>query len=114
MLRAPILAAFFVLSALTLVGLASRPVQASPARHSALFEQASSDGCPFAGDGEVGSLPPGHPPVASEHRLPAGHPPLPGYTVEDGAGALPPGHPPLRRAAPPAAPRFDRAQVVEL
>lgn len=112
MLRAPILSAVFVLSALTLVGLASRPVQAAPARHSALFEQASSDGCPFAGD-EVGALPPGHPPVASEHRLPAGHPPLPGYTVDDDAGALPPGHPPLRRAAPPP-PRFDRQSVVDI
>lgn len=99
MFRAPILAAFFVLSALSLAGVASRQVQASVlASEAVVAAETSQAGCPYlSSEGDAATLPPGHPPVGGE------------------AEVLPPGHPPVGRgAAPLVPPRFDRQQVIDL
>jgi hypothetical protein len=122
MLRAPITAGFFVLVALSLAGLVSRPVEASQPRDGPALSVFSDSSCPYSGEGADGvpspgraqgferALPPGHPPVdAYGGALPPGHPP-----VEGRASRLPPGHPPLgrTRALPP--PRFDGTTIVDL
>jgi len=122
MLRSPITAGFFVLAALSLAGLASGPVEASPQRAGFALHASSSDECPWAGEGATlppgrppgdglqRALPPGHPPVdVDEDALPPGHPPVDGR-----ASRLPPGHPPVggARVLPP--PRFDAPTIVDL
>ncbi|MFO0584615.1 MAG: hypothetical protein U0229_20280 [Anaeromyxobacter sp.] len=95
MIRGPIVAAFLVLSALTLAGLASRPVHAAaPARHAWFVAEPASSGaeCPYLEERE-GAAPQGH-----AFQLPPGHPPLPGYGAEESAG-LPDGHPPVHQRA---------------
>ncbi|MFT3917645.1 MAG: hypothetical protein QM704_27250 [Anaeromyxobacteraceae bacterium] len=94
MIRVPIVAAFFVLSALTLAGLASRPSHATPARHAWFVAEPAASGaeCPYLEERE-GAAPQGH-----AFQLPPGHPPVPGYGADEGAD-LPEGHPPVHQRA---------------